>query len=239
MAITRPRIGSLLVVVAVAVVALLPMRALACSCLAMTTEERFERADVVFVGQVQKVERPIAQVFGSTRVTLAAETIWKGPEQTHFDVEGGNGLGDCTVAFEVGERYIVFATGNPGGVLSTSVCDGTGRVAVSADIAALGPGTPVPPDVEVIPPDPFKAGGVGPDEVAAGHIIRDPGVGEDTPLESGDAGAVGDVRPIRTPPGESLRSRAGADLATAAGALALVAAGGGAGWLILRRRRAA
>ena len=228
MAITRPRIGSLLVVVAVAVVALLPMRALACSCLAMTTEERFERADVVFVGQVQKVERPIAKVFGSTRVTLAAETIWKGPAQTHFDVEGGNGLGDCTVAFEVGERYIVFATGNPGGVLSTSVCDGTGRVAVSADIAALGPGTPVPPVVEVIP-----------DEVAAGHIIRDPGVGEDTPLESGDAGAVGDVRPIRTPPGESLRSRAGADLATAAGALALVAAGGGAGWLILRRRRAA
>ncbi|MBX5445564.1 hypothetical protein [Sphaerobacter sp.] len=238
MAITRRRIGLLVVAVAVAVVAMLPMRALACSCIAMTTEERLERADVVFVGRVERVERPIGKVFGSARVTLAAETVWKGPLQTHFDVEGGNGVGDCTVAFEVGERYVVFATGDPGNVLYTSVCDGTRRLTGAADLAALGPGTPVAPDARVIPVNPTAPWPVGPGDVAAGHIIRDPGVGKDAPLPTDDAGAVGDVRLIAAAPGGSLLSRADAGLATVAGALALVTVGGGAGWLVVRRRRA-
>lgn len=250
----RRRFGALVTFVAVAVMALVPMRALACSCIVMTTQERVEFADVIFAGRVEKVEPSAGGSHrGPTVATLAAETVWKGPVQIYFDVEGGSGGGaDCTVSFEVGETYLVFATGDPGAVLSTSICNGTALLSQSEDIDALGPGTPVAPDVGVIP---VPVGGVAPDaqqDVAEGHVIRDPGNAAGEPQGSAGAEEVhqaqdtpatvtaDDAQLIAAPAEEQAeQSRTGAEVATVAGALGIAVVGGLVGWFILRRRRAA
>ncbi|MDI3338939.1 MAG: hypothetical protein QJR03_00230 [Sphaerobacter sp.] len=237
------RLGAvtLAAVMVVAVLMAWPGRALACSCVALTTEERFARADIVFVGRVAAVV-PAEGRPGATLATLVAETVWKGPVQAQYAVRGGAGGGDCTVAFAEGETYLVFARGTPDAALETSTCDGTAPLAASADLAALGPGTAVAPTGAQPGSDGTTA------ETVEAHLIMAPADATAEPTgAAGDRDAqeaglmpteVVDAQLIMAP-AEPPADRAGMGVETLAlGALGLAAVGGGAGWLVWRRRAA-
>jgi LPXTG-motif cell wall-anchored protein len=127
---------------------------LACSCATRESPaEALARADVVFRGRVTEVatERAISG-YQFQRVTLRADTGWKGHVTREMRVYTGNGGGDCGYGFKQDEEYLVYAYVTrddgppqyfPVNALATGICTRTAPVSRAADdLAALGPGSP-------------------------------------------------------------------------------------------------
>lgn len=117
------------------------MTTLACSCSCIVSgEERsldssvssaLQRADIVFMGKVISSRIVEDNPMGTRHeYTLTVAEQWKGTEATHIQVVTGEGGGDCGFAFQLGERYLVYATlGEAGseyeGFVYTSRCTRT------------------------------------------------------------------------------------------------------------------
>jgi hypothetical protein len=54
--------------------------------------------------------------------------VFRGAHQEHVSVVTGLGTGDCGYVFWPGENYVVYASAGRGGILFTSICDGTTAV---------------------------------------------------------------------------------------------------------------
>jgi hypothetical protein len=112
----------------------------ACECVPRTPKERFDSADVVFVGKVVALtQRKDDQ--GRPPVTTASmqvERSWKGLRGIRTQVRDTGT--DCRVGFEVGVRYLVYT--RQGATVNS--CTGTRKADSAVDVInALGPSIPL------------------------------------------------------------------------------------------------
>jgi len=79
----------------------------ACSCVVPSTEQALNTSDLVVVGRVVKAELVSA---GLVRVDVAVEQMFKGDSHKSIGVfTRPRGLSCYEYAFQVGERYLIFA----------------------------------------------------------------------------------------------------------------------------------
>lgn len=124
----------------------LPQPCAACSCGHLPPTEKAAAADVVFRGRV------IAVTPGGIRFRVDAG--WKGVVSHEMMARPDNAWGQCGDRFVPGEEYLVYAYGRSPEGLTIRSCAGTRAVRqadadpwLHADLAFLGPGTPVTPPV--------------------------------------------------------------------------------------------
>jgi hypothetical protein len=137
-----------LVVLALAGVGLLiapATPACACSCAEATLEEYRGYADVVFVGVVTKIDRPLFGLSSAdpVGVTLQVSDVYQGRAQATTRVTTAMDGASCGYAFEEGRRYLVFAQAGQDG-LSTGLCAGNRDLAREANPFTGGGGLPLP-----------------------------------------------------------------------------------------------
>ncbi len=126
--------------------------ALACSCIApVSIEESFNNSDMVFAGVVNNIND--GNDYDPRSVYFTVDTYWKkdsdnkgsnsamkGPTIIHT----GRDSAMCGFEFEEGKKYLVYATRNDDGDLTTSLCSRTISFdQASEDLAFLGVGTDV------------------------------------------------------------------------------------------------
>src|SRR5262245_21218595 len=110
----------------------------ACTCASPTnTCAHFWRVSAVFAGTVRAIE-PIADRPGLLAVSFDVDTRGRGVDGDRVVVESApqNGV-NCGYTFQVGQRYVVFASASPDGRLTTSMCSGTKLAAAAADELAF------------------------------------------------------------------------------------------------------
>lgn len=114
--------------------------AAACSCVELTPSEAFERADSVFVGEVDSF-KVRSGIFGQSSIDPATANfkvneVWKGPQQARLTVRTMRSEASCGFEFVEGFRYLVYARDG-----QTGLCDRTALVGEARDDpAALGDG---------------------------------------------------------------------------------------------------
>jgi hypothetical protein len=127
-----------------------PGRAEACGCTGtVSSAVAFERADLVFVGTVARVDTPApwSRVNGDGSVSGGSGT---GPTNVTFTVAHafrGGRLDDvvipsysssCDLPFKLGETWLVYANWGPGGIVTTHTCTRTRlRADASQDLVYL------------------------------------------------------------------------------------------------------
>ncbi|MCB9601319.1 MAG: hypothetical protein H6720_13380 [Sandaracinus sp.] len=159
---------------ALAFALLFPTLALACSCMRSSPTEAAARSTAVFEGRVLEVtpvqrgdevtleggcldpacneslsETTHQVTTSSFAIRFAVTRQWKGVQSESVVVHTARDSAACGFPFEVGQDYLVYASAEHDGSLSTGLCDRTALVAdASEDLAALpGPGE-VPVDVQ-------------------------------------------------------------------------------------------
>jgi hypothetical protein len=142
----------------------LPLRALACSCMATGPEDIGTFADepgiVVFVGTVLSVSN-IGDGMGHTAGEIAIQRVFKGDLAARMRIIGGGG-GDCTIGLEPGQRMITAASLDRRGI-TPGLCmpygdpaNAEGQKLIAVATAAYGPGF-VPLGGPTTPTDPPAA----------------------------------------------------------------------------------
>jgi hypothetical protein len=119
------------------------IEARACTCdlplLNLTLRQQVKKAkkqsQAVFVGKVMQV-LPKPEGYGVS-VKFRVENIWKGKLSQEVTIFTGQGGGDCGYRFEVGESYLVYASGS-NERLSTNICQRTAPRSESGDTKVLG-----------------------------------------------------------------------------------------------------
>jgi hypothetical protein len=155
MALTRPLAGVAAVnLVALALLALLPDCASACTCAVWpgSQQERAERAldrsTAVFSGEVLDVqEGSPTRMFGtripSSRVTLRVSEVWKGPQRETLEVSTPSQEGACGYPFKEGQEYLIYARGKEA-PFKVDLCSETKPLLeASVHLEALGNGETV------------------------------------------------------------------------------------------------
>lgn len=109
----------------------LPHPVYACSCIASTPGENYERADIVFVGTVKEMETEEPQdefQLLNTTVTLNGIESLKGLKTDigELQIKTADNSAACGVSFEQGTEYLVFAT-DIEGKYEANLCSGTAR----------------------------------------------------------------------------------------------------------------
>src|SRR5215207_4624179 len=156
MALTRPLAGvTAVTLLALALLALLPDCASACSCaiLGNSPQERAEIAlkesTAVFAGEVVEIDRPspsrpIRSSIDPVTVSFRISESWKGPERDMLKVRTPVSGVSCGYKFRAGESYLVYASEAlfvEGEGLEVSSCSETKPLSeASADLEALGNG---------------------------------------------------------------------------------------------------
>ena len=143
--------GALLVIVLVAVVSVLVLssqRAAACSCSGFTDQAAFERADVVFVGEVQGVDRTavIASSDDPAVWTFSVEEVFKGDAADTQGLVTSTSGASCGLELPTSGSVVVFARHEPStfepavdwDTLHGSLCDGSRAVADPLPTATFG-----------------------------------------------------------------------------------------------------
>jgi hypothetical protein len=121
---------------------ILPSRSDACSCVGgIPLCQSLWTTDAVFSGQVlgiaEVAEEP-GSVFMRRRVTMRVSEVFRGTVGSTVEVITGVGGGDCGYAFQKGEPYLVYASTDAAGTLSTGICSPTKTLAsASQEIAYL------------------------------------------------------------------------------------------------------
>ncbi|ALZ62474.1 hypothetical protein FORC13_3413 [Bacillus cereus] len=111
-----------------------PEKSYACDCIKVSTEDAFQKNDVVFEGKVIEVGRKAGV---GTEVLFEVKKIWKGTTSSQIIVYTKGG--DCMFRFVEGGEYLVFSTQRGSEKqLHTNSCSGTKRLdEAGADKAAL------------------------------------------------------------------------------------------------------
>jgi hypothetical protein len=118
--------------------------ALACTCVPppSPTEAR-EDAAAVFSGKVVQIKRhkPAEDIFGGVEVVFRVDRAWKGVNKGTARVFTSSQSAACGYRFSKGHTYLVYASGNSRGRLSTSICSRTKRLKdAREDLDALAAG---------------------------------------------------------------------------------------------------
>jgi len=107
-----------------------------CSCL-IHSEERpctlmKSAAEVMFVGTLVAAENPpesgtiaAQKQTGQARYTFRVEEVFAGVKTAVIDILSGRGNSDCSVRFQLGEKYLVDGWRGDTGLVRTSICSKT------------------------------------------------------------------------------------------------------------------
>jgi hypothetical protein len=135
-----------LILTVLGIVFLLPDCAYACSCAPASTQRYISGSGAVFSAVVVEVEEgPPTKMMGtsgirSSRVTLRASEVWKGPQRETLEVSTPRDGATCGYHFKEGQEYLVFAYTEKQGLVVDS-CNGTRRLAeAEAALKVLGIG---------------------------------------------------------------------------------------------------
>ena len=121
------------------------IEARACTCelppLNLSLKQQVKKAQnqskAVFLGKViQVLQKPEAD---GVSVKFRVEKVWKGRLSKGVTISTGRGGGDCGYGFEIGESYLVYASGSNES-LSTNICQRTAPRSESGDMKFLGKG---------------------------------------------------------------------------------------------------
>lgn len=133
------------------ILSLLPRPGYACSCVAPgpTPLETLEASIAVFSGEVVAVDAPeslngITTSADPVKYTFDVEQVWKGPVQPALTVTTARDDASCGYPFEVGQSYLVYATGHVSGLITHTCTRNQPLASAGEDLAALGQGS-VPP----------------------------------------------------------------------------------------------
>ena len=135
---------------AVALGALAPARARACSCMQQTQRDAYEQAVAVFEGHVLEVKASESDpATGNVTVRMKVVQSWKGAESEEVVLGTAANSAMCGYAFAPGQSYLVYASAHEG-KLEVSLCSRTQPSAQAVeDMGALGLGsTPVDPSAD-------------------------------------------------------------------------------------------
>lgn len=145
-----------LIALITAFVLIRPAPASACTCEYVAPLDALARADAVVAGRVVSVAEPPAWprlgdqfpflYFTPTPgepivVTLAVDTVWKGPPEAHITVISQHPATEqCATYFPIGSRFLIYAMRN-GESLRREFCQRVVDLRLAADdLAQLGPG---------------------------------------------------------------------------------------------------
>jgi hypothetical protein len=114
----------------------------ACTCLLSPTAESldsvvkkaYKNSSAVFVGEVLEIVQKPNVFF--VEVKFAVEQKWNDRIEKTVAVTTGKGGGDCGYPFEVGKKYLVYAS-NGNNILRTNICTKTALAENNKDIAVL------------------------------------------------------------------------------------------------------
>jgi len=125
-----------------ALAALKPQTAAACSCMQQTQEDAAQNAVAIFEGRVTRIENPS----GQPKVHFQVVRSFKGSSQESLAASTANSSASCGYGFEEGKSYLVYASQEEG-ALWVSLCSRTALIAdASEDLGKLGLGvTPFDP----------------------------------------------------------------------------------------------
>jgi hypothetical protein len=141
------RLSAALLIVSAAAVVLPVARVSACTCDGdWSARQYMDRADVVFLGRVERVRPASAGFWGSRHTaTFSVQRLWKGPATNAIEVSAETSSPSCGVDFPAAEVLLVYAYRSGDG-LETNSCSGNKPLSeVTAYLAALGSGYPPPP----------------------------------------------------------------------------------------------
>ena len=133
-------LASLVLAVLGGVFLLSPQCAYACQCTMPPGGQDPERvladSEAVFSGEVVEIEKDLQ----TSKVTLRASEVWKGPQRETLEVSTPRDGATCGYPFKEGQEYLVYAyTGKQG--LEVDLCNGTQRLTeAEADLEVLGAG---------------------------------------------------------------------------------------------------
>jgi hypothetical protein len=95
-----------------------------------------KNANAVFSGRVLEITKQPQNFYVSVRLLI--KDSWKGNSPKEITITTGIGNGDCGYPFEVGESYLIYASGDENR-LSTHICQRTKNLSDSAqDLQVLG-----------------------------------------------------------------------------------------------------
>ena len=133
---------------------LMSRAASACTCDPIKGgHEAFDRAEVVFVGNVVSVTKPKSRIVDRRRniievslelvVRFRVERAWKFATRPYLTLTTMSQTAACGYPFKVGEKYLVFAFADQDGV-RTGLCSGTTDFAhAKTYLEQIGPGKPI------------------------------------------------------------------------------------------------
>jgi hypothetical protein len=138
-------------IASLALAALEPATASACSCMQQTQEDAAQNASAIFEGRVSRIDDPT----GQPKIHFQVVRSFKGPSQESLAASTANSSASCGYGFEQGKSYLVYAT-QEGGALAVSLCSRTAPIeSATEDLNKLGLGvTPFDPGAgsETSPP---------------------------------------------------------------------------------------
>ena len=118
--------------------------ALACTCVPPPSPtEALEEATAVFSGKVVQIKRhkPSEDIFGGVEVVFRVDQKWKGVGNRTVSVFTSSQSAACGYSFSKDQTYLIYASGNSRGRLSTSICSRTKRLKdAREDLNQLGAG---------------------------------------------------------------------------------------------------
>ena len=137
-----------------ALAALAPSPARACSCMQASVPEAYEAAVAVFEGHVLELQtvEPSPSAPGYRSVRMQVVRAWKGVESEEVVITTPLDSAGCGYDFSVDQSYLVYAAAQGGG-LQVSLCSRTSPIARAGDdLKTLGMGaTPVDPKKQDTP----------------------------------------------------------------------------------------
>ena len=100
----------------------------ACSCLpAKSAAQELEQSTAVFSGKVIKIKRhkQAGNIFNSVEVIFSVQKAWKGVKKKTVSVFTSSNSAACGFNFKEKQTYLVYASGQVEGNLSTTICSRT------------------------------------------------------------------------------------------------------------------
>lgn len=116
-------------VVSTVVSLLVPATALACSCMGYENPEEgyavhFANAEMVFMGSVAEVAVAESQS-GRTSAVFSVEKAWKGRPEAFTQISTYANSAMCGLEFQKSGTYVIFASRDDAGTMTSSLCNGT------------------------------------------------------------------------------------------------------------------
>ena len=165
-----------------------------------------DRSEAIFEGSVERIElkwplleakvgglisADVEQDVPVMQVLFEVSRSYRGTQPKSILITTGLGGGDCGFHFEVGEHYLVYATSDESGQLSTGICSGTARLGESRANLSYLRGEPIV-SKSVERDSPIAAGEVCGRAVRAGLDFADSQVfllqvGNKSPIPSDEA----------------------------------------------------